>query len=104
MPSTNDRQERQYRSCERHFDTRGKRDAHHGKEHQKVVANVNGVTESNGTSRNEGEKFSCQCGREFLHPWSRQHHSKKCTASMLMVSTDGDNSQQDDGTLTWHVD
>ncbi len=88
----------QCRRCERNFDTRGKRDAHHRKEHQKVTTNIDGMTENNGVTRNEGEKFSCQCGKGFWRLYSLQRHSKSCSAPMLTVGIDGDHANEDEGT------
>jgi len=102
MQSTNNQHEWKCRTCQRQFDTRGKRDAHHRKEHQKAVGNVNVATENNSTTKNAGEKFSCPCGKEFLHPWSLQRHSKGCNAPMLTVGHDDDNSHEDEGTLMQH--
>lgn len=88
----------QCRSCERDFDTRGKRDAHHRKEHQKVTANFDGMIENNVVTRNEGGKFSCQCGKEFWRLYSLQRHSKSCSAPMSTVGFEGDNVNEDEGT------
>jgi len=104
MISANEVYHWQCRGCERQFETRGKRDAHTRKEHQKVTTNINGMRGNDGTMRRDGEKFRCKCGKEFLHPSSLQRHSKRCNHFMFTIDNEDENmvennTNQDEGIL-----
>jgi len=97
----------QCRNCERVFDTRGKRDAHQRKEHQKIVTTYD---QSNQRTRSErsitSKDFFCSCGKTFSHTQSFQRHAKSCNRSGLFVGGEnvGDrDSHEDEGTITFRM-
>ena len=87
----------QCRSCDKQFDTRGKRDAHHRKEHQREIPKIGMMVESQGTKRGEGEKFPCRCGKDFWHAWSWQRHRKSCNALILTAEMADESPEQGQG-------
>jgi hypothetical protein len=66
------------RSCRLQFDSRGKRDAHHRKTHQKLAIAESLSGHKMSVRRSTTGKFDCSCGKEFLHAQSLQLHYKRC--------------------------
>jgi len=77
----------QCRSCIQQFDSKGKRDAHHRKEHQKLVT-INVSHEKQSIEKSTKGDFICSCGKAFLHAQSLQRHSKSCIGPILMDEDD----------------
>ena len=77
----------QCRSCIQQFDSKGKRDAHHRKEHQKLVT-INVSHEKQSIEKSTKGDFICSCGKAFLYAQSLQRHCKSCIDSILMNEDD----------------
>ena len=97
----------QCRSCDQQFDSKGKRDAHHRKEHQKLVTTHSGAHQKQRIMRSTIKKFDCPCGKKFSHVQSLQRHCKTCPGGIFTVETADDSSQHEEGmyqsTKRWHV-
>jgi hypothetical protein len=65
------------RSCSKAFATRGIRDAHHRREHQRVL-----ITEASGVQRQVERtvdgKFECICGKVYSRGQGLNRHQSKC--------------------------
>jgi hypothetical protein len=79
----------QCRNCVRVFDTRGMRDSHQRREHQKHANPNQQATILRSATSNT---FNCPCGKEFTYAHSLQRHTKSCNGTMLML----DLSEEDD--------
>ena len=86
------------RKCDRNFETRGQRDGHNRRKHQKRVINSNLGDRDAIIERVEGDKFVCQCQTTFTYAWSLQRHKRKCNASFLMIENESENSENEEGT------
>jgi len=85
----------QCRSCIQQFDSKGKRDAHHRKEHQKLVT-INVLHEKQSIEKSTKGDFACSCGRAFWHAQSLQRHSKGCIDPILMDEDDLESIQHEE--------
>lgn len=85
------------RSCGLRFDSRGRRDAHHRKTHQKLAIAKSSSRGNNTLSvrRSTTGKFGCSCGKEFSHTQSLQLHYKRCSES---IETEVESSENEQGT------
>src|SRR5271154_4208428 len=77
----------QCRSCIQQFDSKGKRDAHHRKEHQKLVT-INVSHEKQSIEKSTKGDFIYSYEKAFLHAQSLQRHFKSCIESILMNEDD----------------
>ena len=85
----------QCRSCIQQFESKGKRDAHHRKEHQKLVT-INVSHEKQSIEKSTKGDFICSCGKVFLHVQSLQRHSKGCIDRILMDEDDFESIQYEE--------
>jgi len=85
------------RSCANSFDTRGRRDAHYKREHQRKVSGVRGNTRNEGVRRAEGEQFACICGKKFWHVFSLKRHEQRCYAAIAMIEGGENISEHEEG-------
>jgi len=85
------------RSCAHSFDTRGRRDAHYKREHQREVSDIRGNTGNEGVRRAVGEKFECFCGIKFWHAWSLKRHRQGCYAAIAMIVGGENSSEHEEG-------
>ena len=84
------------RHCTRSFDSRGKRDGHYRKEHQKQCQTVTLIDENQSIQRTREGKFACSCGKAFWHAQSLQRHSKGCIDAILMDEDDLERIQHEE--------
>src|SRR5271154_6479331 len=82
--------------CTRNFDSRGKRDAHTRKEHQKLCHTLDLSDQSKSVQRSEEGKFVCSCGKGFWRAQSLQRHSKGCIDSIWTVEDDLESIQREE--------
>jgi hypothetical protein len=80
------------RSCVEVFDTRGKRDAHHRKVHQKFAIERSGRAQ---VQRSVAGKFVCECGNSYDRAQSLKRHRQECYAAIAMIEG-GENSSEDE--------
>lgn len=73
------------RSCTQVFDTRGKRDNHHRREHQNVTIVDRGLRKQLERSRNG--KFECICRNMYLTVGALTKHRKKCKIASDILNT-----------------
>ena len=85
------------RSCANSFDTRGRRDAHYKRAHQRKVSGARGNTRNEGVRRAEGEQFACICGRKFWHVFSLKRHEQGCYAAIAMIEGGENISEHQEG-------
>ena len=82
--------------CIRSFDSRGKRDEHYRKEHQKECQTVTLVDENQSIQRARQGKFACHCGKEFWRAQSLQRHCKGCIDSILIIEDDLESTEHEE--------
>src|SRR5277367_2134348 len=87
----------QCRSCVRQFDSKGKHDAHHRKEHQKIVTTHFRGYQQQRIIRSTTKKFDCLCGKKFSHIQSLQHHCKTCEGGIFTAESADDGSHHEEG-------
>jgi hypothetical protein len=92
------------RSCVKGFDTRGKRDAHHRKAHQKVAT---GRSERTQVQRSVAGKFICECGNSYDRAQSLKRHRQGCYATIAMIEEGENSSENEEGMVpcleNWHI-
>ena len=95
----------QCRTCHRVFDTRGMRDHHHRKEHQQFVMTHDQSEQPTRIGRSTSKGFSCPCGKNFSYAQGLQRHTKSCTGTLLMVTSDSedDHTDENEGTPKKHT-
>lgn len=74
------------RSCENVFETRGRRDRHHKKTHQRSAIGKSGGLQV-AREEMEGEevgKFVCQCGKEYEEGYALMRHQQNCNRAALL--------------------
>jgi hypothetical protein len=92
------------RSCVEVFDTRGKRDAHHRKMHQKFAV---GRSERAQVQRSIAGKFVCECGNTYDRAQSLKRHRQGCYAAIAMIEGGENSSEDEEGIFScsedWHI-
>jgi hypothetical protein len=91
------------RNCDEEFDTRGRRDAHQRREHQRFVTTHNQGNQQTTFQRSTtSNDFRCSCGKIFSYSQSLQRHVKTCTHHFLVGGTGVEDMDlhEDEGTLT----
>jgi hypothetical protein len=83
-----DQREWKCRSCESIFESRGRRDRHHKKTHQRSGAGKSGGLQVE--REEEGGKFVCQCGREYDEARSLMRHREKCNTLTILRDPEED--------------
>ena len=81
------------RSCGLQFESKGKRDAHHRKQHQKLTIAGCAGQKKLCVKRTAAGKFGCSCGKEFLHVQSLQRHCKRCKE---LIEIEVENSENEE--------
>jgi hypothetical protein len=66
------------RSCVEVFTTRGKRDAHHRKVHQKIITVAALFDNKNTVKRSDNGNYECICGKNYMCGISLRRHRKTC--------------------------
>src|SRR5271154_6972623 len=84
------------RHCTRSFDSRGKRDGHYRKEHQKLYQSFDLGDQNKSIQRSREGKFVCSCGKGFWRAQSLQRHSKGCIDPILMDEDDLESIQHEE--------
>jgi len=76
----------QCHTCDQVFETRGKRDSHQRKKHQKIAITDNEqvIVGRSATSK----EFCCPCGKTFPYAHSLKRHTKTCKGTLLTRETD----------------
>ena len=97
MATVENQEQWKCRSCGQRFETRGKRDAHHRREHQGVSVGVTEASGNGGMERAVGEKFVCFCGIKFWHAWSLKRHRQGCYAAIAMTEGGENGSEHEEG-------
>ena len=82
------------RSCMEVFDTRGKRDAHHRKVHQKFAVGRSGRAQ---VQRSAAGKFVCECENSYDRAQSLKRHRQKCYAAIAMIEGGENSSENEEG-------
>jgi hypothetical protein len=72
------------KTCGEEFNTKGKRDHHHRKEHRNSANEGPAGSFDTSVHRSEGGKFMCECKRGYESIQSLRRHKKTCTAQILM--------------------
>ena len=85
------------RSCDHSFDTRGRRDAHYKREHQREISAARGNHERQRTGRTEQGKFACTCGKEFWRAYSLRRHEQGCYAAIAVIEGGENSSEEEEG-------
>lgn len=70
------------RSCIRVFDTRGKRDSHHRREHQASSTGQTTFGEKYTVTRRRDGDFRCVCGLGYKHSSSLKRHKTGCNIAV----------------------
>lgn len=86
------------RSCVEVFDTRGKRNAHHRKVHQKFATERSGRAQ---VQRSVAGKFVCECGNCYDQAQSLTRHRQGCYAAIAMIEGGENNSEHEEGIFQW---
>ena len=82
------------RSCVVVFDTRGKRDSHQRKVHQKAAT---GRSEKSQVQRSGTGRFVCECGNSYERAQSLKRHRQECYAAIAMIEGGRNNSEHEEG-------
>ena len=82
------------RSCEEVFTTRGKRNAHQRKLHQKFATPNNGRIQ---LQRSLTEKFVYKCGTCYNQAQSLSRHRRSCYSAIAMAEVGVNNSEEEEG-------
>jgi hypothetical protein len=83
-------------TCGEGFETKGRRDGHRQRIHRRMMS----IGMENGElERSEDGKFICQCGKNYLWPYSLQRHQRICNTirrrenrKMIIVDADDDDA------------
>lgn len=81
--------------CGKSFSSKGKRDGHRESDHRKEVVIRASGQESLQIERSESGKFKCQCGKEYPYVQSLKRHRIKCTASILTIENESENTENE---------
>jgi hypothetical protein len=84
--------------CGKGFSSKGRRDGHRESDHRKEVVIRLSDQEPLQVGRSENGKFKCKCGREYTYAQCLKRHRIKCTASILMIENESENSEDEEGT------
>jgi hypothetical protein len=90
MTTIDNQEQWKCRSCVEVFDTRGKRNAHHRKLHQKFATGRAGRIQ---VQRSIAGKFVCECGNYYDQAQSLTRHRQGCYATIAMIEG-GDNGSE----------
>ena len=72
-------------SCGQRFETRGKRDTRHRREHQGVDVGMTQAAGNERRGRATGDKFAYFCETKFWRTWSLKWHKQGCYAAIAMI-------------------
>ena len=86
------------RSCVEVFDTRGKRNAHQRKVHQKAATERSErlQVQQSGTGR-----FVCECGNSYDQAQSLKRHRQRCYAAIAMIERGENSSKHEKDMFQW---
>ena len=77
------------RSCGQGFETKGRRDGHHRKMHQRVSLGDGRRSREERIRGIEGTKFECSCGKKFGYSSSLTWHKRGCYSAITMIIRTG---------------
>jgi hypothetical protein len=86
-------------SCGSGFETRGRRDSHHRKEHQNVLIERHGDSLRHELRRSRQGKFFCECKREYETSQALKKHRTRCTQAILEQHDENDQEHVIEGTF-----
>jgi hypothetical protein len=89
------------RSCGQGFETKGRRDSHHRREHQRASLG-DGRRDREQGIRGIGEaKFECSCGKKFGYASSLKRHRQGCYSAIAMIEGEENGSEYEEGMFSF---
>src|SRR5271169_1482508 len=86
------------RSCDIQFETRGKRDGHQRREHQRVPADDTRDLRTQVEGNPGQGRFVCPCGKTYSTKQSLGRHRMGCSGPIGMVEGFSESSEHEEGT------
>src|SRR5436190_16001496 len=87
-------------SCGSGFETKGKRDSHHRKEHANRSTNPYSESLNNRTRGSNDGRLTCICGRVYKRAQSLNRHRTSCTEWILMQRPEFTREQSPEGNIS----
>ena len=85
------------RSCGQGFETKGRRDGHHRRVHQRASLGDGRRSRAEGIRETGEAKFECSCGKKFGYSSSLTRHRRGCYSEIAMIASGGNSSEYEEG-------